>query len=112
MLEFNFKYFFPNNFFVLFSIVYFVSSIQGAGDEVPWVYCGKQIFYFYFKLQSSIQGAGDEVPWVYCGKQIFYFYFKLQSIVLLQQSMTSEIQITVFKTLQIQFFFINFFVLI
>ena len=46
---------------------------------------------------SSIQGAGDEVPWVYCGKQIFYFYFKLQSIVLLQQSMTSEIQITVFK---------------
>ena len=87
-----------------------MSSIQGAGDEVPWVYCGKQIF--YFKLQSSIQGAGDEVPWVYCGKQIFYFYFKLQSIVLLQQSMTSEIQITVFKTLQIQFFFINFFVLI
>ena len=85
MLEFNFKYFFPNNFFVLFSIVYFVSSIQGAGDEVPWVYCGKQIFCFYLKLQS---------------------------IVLLQQSMTSEIQITVFKTLQIQFFFINFFVLI
>ena len=77
MLEFNFKYFFPNNFFVLFSIVYFVSSIQGAGDEVPWVYCGKQIFYFYFKLQS---------------------------IVLLQQSMTSEIQITVSK--------LNFFVLI
>ncbi|XP_023344928.1 sodium-dependent proline transporter-like [Eurytemora carolleeae] len=23
-----------------YSIVYFVSSIQGAGDEVPWVYCG------------------------------------------------------------------------
>ena len=29
----------------VFSIIYFGSSMRGIGDEVPWSYCGKYIFY-------------------------------------------------------------------